>query len=225
MNWLRQWPPAWPDIDDPAVLAALAKVPRDRFVPPGQRNQAYEDIPLAIGQGQTISQPYIVALMTQALHLTRASRVLEIGTGSGYQAAILAQLTPHVWSVEILPELAGAAAARLDGLGYAVTTKVGDGRLGWPEEAPFDAIIVTAAAAEVPPVLASQLADRGRLVIPLGESQWEQILWLIERQRETYQATVLADVRFVPLVASSTEQTTDPELAEIRRRLKQAFHR
>ena len=164
------WPPPWPDITDRAVLAAIAAVPRHRFVPPQQQAQAYEDAPLPIGLGQTISQPYIVALMTQALHLTPTSRVLEIGTGSGYQSAVLASITPHVWSVEMLAELAGAARERLHRLGYPVEVKAGDGRLGWPEHAPYDGIIVTAAAPDVPPALVAQLADTGRLVIPVGET-------------------------------------------------------
>ena len=145
------WPPPWPDITDRAVLGAIAAVPRYRFVPPQYQARAYDDAPLPIGLGQTISQPYIVALMTQALRLTPASRVLEIGTGSGYQSAVLASITPHVWSVETLAELAGTARERLHGLGYPVAVKAGDGRLGWPEHAPYDGIIVTAAAPDVRP--------------------------------------------------------------------------
>src|SRR5512139_2199071 len=123
----KHWPPHWPDISDPAVLAAMAAVPRHLFVPPHYRDQAYEDIPLPIGHGQTISQPYIVALMTQALRLSPHSHVLEIGTGSGYQAAVLAHITPHVWSVETVGELAEAAQERLHGLGYRVVVRAGDG--------------------------------------------------------------------------------------------------
>ena len=156
-------------------------VPRHRFVPPQHQERAYDDAPLPIGLGQTISQPYIVALMTQALRLTPASRVLEIGTGSGYQSAVLASITPHVWSVETLAELAGTARERLHGLGYPVEVKAGDGRLGWPEHAPYDGIIVTAAAPDVPPALVAQLADAGRLVIPVGETSWNQTLWLIKK--------------------------------------------
>lgn len=198
-----QWPPRWPDITDAAVLDALRAVPRHRFVPPEYRAQAYADVPLSIGHRQTISQPYIIALMTQALHLTADCHVLEIGTGSGYQAAILAQITPYVRSVETLAELAGAARERLTGLGYSVEVKVGDGCLGWPEHAPYDAIIVTAAATEIPPALVVQLAEGGRLVIPVGENAWDQVLWLIEKRLGQLQARRLADVRFVPLVASS----------------------
>ena len=175
------WPPHWPDITDRAVLGAIAAVPRHRFVPPQYQERAYDDAPLPIGLGQTISQPYIVALMTQALRLTPASRVLEIGTGSGYQSAVLASITPHVWSVETLAELAGSARERLHGLGYPVEVKADDGRLGWPEHAPYDGIIVTAAAPDVPPALVAQLTDTGRLVIPVGETSWNQTLWLIKK--------------------------------------------
>jgi protein-L-isoaspartate(D-aspartate) O-methyltransferase len=218
------WPPQWPDITDTAVRAAIAAVPRHLFVPAEHRRQAYEDMPLPIGRGQTISQPYIVALMTQALRLTPASRVLEIGTGSGYQAAILAQITPHVRSIETLPDLAEGARARLYGLGYPVAVRVGDGRLGWPEQAPFDGIIVTAAATDVPPALAAQLGEYGRLVIPVGASLWDQCLWLIEKARGRLRRELLAEVRFVPLVATtSREQPEDPTLADVRRELSMLF--
>jgi len=216
------WPPHWPDVTDPAVLAAVAEVPRHLFVPEKYRDEAYEDRPLPIGQGQTISQPYIVALMTQALRLTPTSRVLEIGTGSGYQSAILAHITPHVWSVETLPELAATARERLHGLGYPVEVKVGDGRLGWPEHAPYDAVIVTAGAPDVPPALMAQLTDDGRLVIPVGESLWDQRLWLIEKTAGRLRGRVLAEVRFVPLVAdASRPEPEDEALAEIRRELNE----
>ncbi|PKO21164.1 MAG: protein-L-isoaspartate O-methyltransferase [Chloroflexi bacterium HGW-Chloroflexi-1] len=220
------WPPRWPDVTDPAVLRAVAEVPRHLFVPEKYRAEAYEDRPLPIGQGQTISQPYIVALMTQALRLTATSRVLEIGTGSGYQSAILAQITPHVWSVETLAELAATARERLHGLGYPVKVKAGDGRLGWPEHAPYDAVIVTAAAPDVPPALVAQLADDGRLVIPVGEGLWDQRLWLIEKSVGRLRARVLAEVRFVPLVASSSRpEPEDEALAEIRRELNELLNR
>lgn len=223
----KHWPPRWHDITDPAVLAALAAVPRHLFVPPAHREAAYEDTALPIGQGQTISQPYIVALMTQALALTRESRVLEIGTGSGYQAAILAQITPHVWSVETLPELARSAAERLRGLGCPVQIKVGDGRLGWPEHAPYDGIIVTAAAPEPPPALVAQLKIGGRLVIPIGESAWDQVLWLVEKvTAERLTAHWLADVRFVPLVPGrASAEPADPALDAIRQELRRALQR
>jgi protein-L-isoaspartate(D-aspartate) O-methyltransferase len=222
----KNWPPRWPDVSDPAVLAAMAVVPRHLFVPPQYRDQAYEDIPLPIGQGQTISQPYIVALMTQALGLHADSRVLEIGTGSGYQSAILAHITPHVWSVETIVELAEAARERLLGLGFGVQVRAGDGRLGWPEFAPYDAVIVTAASPDVPPALVMQLADGGRLVIPVGEGSWDQVLWLIRNEGDRLNRQYLADVRFVPLVTSSSR--SDPEdaaLEEIRRQLQSLFAR
>ncbi len=218
------WPPSWPDITDRAVLHALATVPRHLFVPEHYRDQAYDDIPLPIGCGQTISQPYIVALMTQALHLKPTSRVLEVGTGSGYQAAILAQITPHVWSIETLPDLAQTARERLAALGYPVQVRVGDGRLGWPEHAPFDGIIVTAAAPDVPPALVAQLAEGGRLVIPVGETAWNQLLWLIQKSRGRLRRELLAEVRFVPLVATAPiNQEEDPALAEVRQQLQDLF--
>ncbi len=220
-----RWPPLWPDVTDPLVLAAIAAVPRHLFVPPQHRDDAYADIPLPIGHGQTISQPYIVALMTQALRLTHESRVLEIGAGSGYQAAILVQITPHVWSVEMLPELARTAEERLHGLSYPVTVKIGDGRLGWSEHAPYDAIIVTAASPDVPPALVAQLGDGGRLVIPVGETVWEQTLWLLVKTRGKLRREFLGEVRFVPLVGSpaSAAAEGDAALAEIRRELDELF--
>jgi protein-L-isoaspartate(D-aspartate) O-methyltransferase len=223
----KHWPPHWPDVTDKDVCAALARVPRHLFVPPEYRDRAYEDIPLPIGLGQTISQPYIVALMTQALRLTPTSRVLEIGTGSGYQSAVLACITPHVWSVETLAALAGPARERLHGLGYPVEVRAGDGRLGWSEHAPYDAIIVTAAAPDAPPALVAQLAENGRLVIPVGETAWDQMLWLIEKRRGGLRGEVLAEVRFVPLVAtvSRAAEAEDPALVEVRRQLHELFRR
>jgi protein-L-isoaspartate(D-aspartate) O-methyltransferase len=223
----HNWPPPWPAITDRAVLAAMTAVPRHRFVPPQYEERAYDDAPLPIGLGQTISQPYIVALMTQALRLTSTSRVLEIGTGSGYQSAVLASITPQVWSVETLAELAGAARERLHGLGYLVEVKAGDGRLGWPEHAPYDGIIVTAAAAEVPPALVAQLADAGRLVIPVGETTWNQTLWLIEKTAGRLAREFLCEVRFVPLVAAASRGTEveNPTLAATRRQLREMFER
>ena len=221
------WPPPWPGITDRAVLAAIAAVPRHRFVPAQYQAQAYDDAPLPIGLGQTISQPYIVALMTQALRLTPASRVLEIGTGSGYQSAVLASITPHVWSVETLAELAGAARERLHGLGYAVAITSGDGRLGWPEHAPYDGIIVTAAAPDAPPALVAQLSRNGRLVIPVGETAWDQTLWLIRRVEGRLEREFLCEVRFVPLIATASRsaEMEDPALADIRRQLREMFGR
>ncbi|OQA42559.1 MAG: Protein-L-isoaspartate O-methyltransferase [Chloroflexi bacterium ADurb.Bin325] len=226
MRGREGWPPRWSDITDPAVRAALAATPRHLFVPPELRDEAYEDIALPIGQGQTISQPYIVALMTQALRLTPDSRVLEIGTGSGYQTAILAHITPHVWSVEVLPELARAAGERLQGLGCPAMLKVGDGSLGWPEYAPYDAVMVTAAGAEIPPALVQQLAPGGRLVMPVGGSAWDQMLWLVEKgPDDALYAERLAEVRFVPLVARRRPPDADPALAALRRRLHELLTR
>jgi protein-L-isoaspartate(D-aspartate) O-methyltransferase len=194
----------------------MATVPRHLFVPREYEDQAYDDAPLPIGLNQTISQPFIVALMTQALELTGDSRVLEIGTGSGYQAAVLATITPHVWSVEALPILADSARERLARLGYRAEVKTGDGRLGWPESAPYDAIIVTAAPASVPPALVRQLAPRGRLVVPVGANQWDQWLWLIRKDAAgRLSAKRLGEVRFVPLVSRSEPSDADAGLAAI----------
>jgi protein-L-isoaspartate(D-aspartate) O-methyltransferase len=221
-----KWPPHWSDITDPAVLAALADVPRHLFVPADMRGEAYDDVALPIGCGQTISQPYIVALMTQALGLTPQSRVLDVGTGSGYQAAILAHITPNVWGVEAAPELAEAAQARLTALGLRVAVRVGDGRMGWPEHAPYDGITVGASAAETPPALVAQLADPGRLVIPLGDTPWDQRLWLIEKSGGRLAREYLGDVRFVPLIeTSSGADVEDGMLADIRQALRRLFGR
>jgi protein-L-isoaspartate(D-aspartate) O-methyltransferase len=188
-------------VKEERVLAAMAKVPRHEFVPSDEVDQAYDDHPLPIGFGQTISQPYIVALMTELLEVESGEKVLEIGTGSGYQAAVLAELTDQVYTVEIIPELARAAAHRLDRLGYEeVTVRTGDGYLGWPEAAPFDAIIVTAAPDHVPPPLLQQLADGGRMVIPVGPPGGYQTLWLItERGGQTFSENITG-VTFVPLL-------------------------
>jgi protein-L-isoaspartate(D-aspartate) O-methyltransferase len=168
-------------IRDPAVLQAMRATPRHLFVPQPLADMAYSDRPLPIGYGATISQPYIVALMTELLAPSASSRVLEIGSGSGYQAAILAQLAAHVYTIEIVPELAGSAAARLRSLGYRnVTVKQGDGYLGWADQAPFDRIILTAAPSEVPPTLIDQLARGGKLVAPVGYP-FDQDLVVIEK--------------------------------------------
>ncbi len=160
------------DITDPRVLAAMAKVPRDRFVPAHLAPQAYDDNPLSIGSGQTISQPYIVALMSQWAEVKPGDKVLEVGTGSGYQAAVLAELAGQVFTIELRPELAEAARTRLRDLGYGrVQGRAGDGYQGWPEEAPFDAILVTATAPAVPPALKAQLKEGGRLIIPVGPAR------------------------------------------------------
>jgi protein-L-isoaspartate(D-aspartate) O-methyltransferase len=189
------------DIRDPRVLRAMAKVPRHLFVPPHLRAQAYADRPLPIGQGQTISQPYIVALMTQLVRPQPGDKVLEIGTGSGYQAAVLAELAGEVYTIEIIPELAEQAKRRLKELGYEnIHVRTGDGYKGWPEVAPFDAIVVTAAPSHVPPPLLEQLADGGRLVIPVDTSIYQQTLKLITRQGDNYREEDITGVAFVPLV-------------------------
>jgi protein-L-isoaspartate(D-aspartate) O-methyltransferase len=176
-------------------------VPRHLFVPPRHQFDAYGDHPLPIGYGQTISQPYIVALMTELLHLDPADRALEIGTGCGYQTAVLAEIAAEVYSVEIVPELAAAAVQRLQELGYTnVHVRQGDGYEGWAEHAPYAGIIVTAAAPEVPPPLVEQLADGGRLVIPVGTRLGGQDLLLLEKQGERVQRTNYGGVLFVPLV-------------------------
>ncbi len=187
-------------VSDAAVLAAMRRLPRHRFVPDQYVAAAYEDHPLPIGYGQTISQPYIVALMTQALKVGPGQRVLEVGTGSGYQAAVLGEMDVEVYTVEIVPELAQQAAARLADLGYAnVHVQQADGYFGWPEHAPYDAIIVTAAPDHLPAPLAQQLKEGGRLVIPIGPQGAVQTLWLFEKQAGELQASNLGNVMFVPL--------------------------
>ena len=187
-------------VTDPAVLAAMRVVPRHLFVPTELINLAYHDNPLPIGLGQTISQPYIVALMTEALKLEPGMRVLEIGTGSGYQAAVLAEMGMQVYTIEILPELAEHATETLTYLGYTdVHTLTGDGYFGWEENAPFDRIIVTAAPDHLPQPLARQLIEGGRLVIPIGPVGAFQTLWLFEKIDGELQATNLGGVSFVPL--------------------------
>jgi protein-L-isoaspartate(D-aspartate) O-methyltransferase len=185
-------------VEAPAVLRAMRSVPRHVFVPEGERARAYDDSPLSIGRGQTISQPYIVALMTELARLDPTSRVLEIGTGCGYQTAVLAACAGSVWTVELEPELAEKAAKTLAVLGVSnVHRRVGDGSLGWPEAAPFDAILVTAAPADVPPALWDQLAVSGRLVIPLGTSH--QDLWVFTREPDGMRRESIIPVRFVLL--------------------------
>ena len=189
------------DITDPRVLAALGKVPRERFVPEDLRSLAYEDHPLPIGRGQTISQPYIVALMTQWAEIKPGDKVLEVGTGSGYQAAVLAELTDRVFTIELLPQLAEAARTRLHDLGYGrVQVHSGDGYKGWPQEAPFDAILVTATAKEVPPALKEELKEGGRLVIPVGLPDSVQELLLLRKVKGDLKEEQRVPVRFVPLV-------------------------
>ncbi len=192
-------------ISTPAVLAAIRAVPRHLFVPPELRGQAYEDYPLPIGYGQTISQPYIVAFMTDLLGPRNESKVLEIGTGSGYQAAVLSVLAREVLTIEIVPELARPAEQTLRKLGYRnVRVRVGDGYKGWPEEAPFDRIILTAAPPEVPRALVDQLKPGGRLVAPEGRSAWDQQLVVVDKTADNkLKRREVLPVRFVPMVPAS----------------------
>ena len=186
-------------IKDPLTLDAMRTVPRHAFVPSSAAGaDAYGDHPLPIGHGQTISQPYIVAFMTEALGLQKGAHVLEVGTGSGYQAAVLAQIAERVYSVEILPALADEARARLGRLGYRnVQVRVGDGYQGWPEVGPFDGIMVTAAAPRVPEPLKAQLRDGGRLVIPVGDQSQE--LMVVTRKGDAFEEKRILPVRFVPM--------------------------
>jgi len=191
-------------IGDRKVLEAMGTVPRHLFVPEDLRRKAYADYPLPIGEGQTISQPYVVALMTEALGLEGKERILEIGTGSGYQAAVLAEIVPEVYSIEIIPVLADRARATLKRTGYeAVRLKTGDGYEGWPEKAPFDAIIVTAAANHIPPPLIDQLAAGGRLVLPLGRTTHLQVLTLVTKGKDGLVVDQMGAVRFVPMVGDA----------------------
>ncbi|WP_085032486.1 protein-L-isoaspartate(D-aspartate) O-methyltransferase [Ensifer aridi] len=186
---------------DPAVLTTMGKVPRHLFVPNEQRSAAYRDRPLPIGYGQTISQPFIVALMTDLINVGPGDSVLEIGTGSGYQAAVLSPLAGKVYSIEIIPQLGERAAARLAELRYNnVEVRVGDGYYGWPARAPFDGIVVTAAASHIPPPLVEQLAKGGRMVVPVGGPFATQFLMLVEKRRDGSITTrQLLPVSFVPL--------------------------
>ena len=187
-------------ITDEKVLAAMQKVERHRFVPLDYRAEAYEDYPLPIGDGQTISQPYIVAFMSEALELKAADKVLEIGTGSGYQAAVLAEICDSVFTVEIYPGLAGSASDILQELNYKnVFVRVGDGYEGWSEHAPFNAIIVTCAPKQIPQPLQDQLAEGGRMIIPVG-SDYTQELILLEKKKGKIQKKNVLPVRFVPMI-------------------------
>jgi protein-L-isoaspartate(D-aspartate) O-methyltransferase len=186
------------DVRDPRTLKAMREVPRHEFVPPELRDQAYADHPLPIGHRQTISQPYIVAFMTEALRLTGSEKVLEVGTGSGYQAAVLAELVDEVYSIEIVEPLAREAGERLARLGYAnVHVRAGDGYRGWPEQAPFDAIMVTAAAPRVPEPLKQQLKDGGRMVLPVGDDFQELVV--LTRRGDVFEESSVLPVRFVPM--------------------------
>ena len=189
-------------IADTLVLQVMEQIPRHEFVPHSLRDLAYRDGPLPIGQGQTISQPYIVAFMTQSLGLAAGDRVLEIGTGSGYQAAVLARLVEHVYSIEIIPSLGDSARALLQRQGCDnVTVRIGDGYLGWPSEAPFDAIMVTAAPDHVPPALVEQLVEGGRMVLPVGD-RYQELLRLTKRDGQIHTESLLP-VRFVPMTGEA----------------------
>jgi len=190
---------------DPKVITALGAVPRHEFVPPALRANAYANVPLPIGSGQTISQPYIVAIMSHLLGVQPGDRVYELGTGSGYQAAILAEMGVEVYSVEIVPELAERARETLRRLGYKnVKVRTGDGYLGWPEAAPFAGIVVTAAADHVPQPLIDQLAPEGRLVMPVGPAGWVQQLVVMEKTEDgTLERTEVLPVQFVPVTGPS----------------------
>ncbi len=189
-------------IRDPATLQAMRTVPRHEFVPPGLVSAAYENRPLPIGLGQTISQPYIVAYQTEVVRPREGCKILEVGTGSGYQAAVLAAAGARVYTMEIFAELATSARQRLERLGYRATVRHGDGNLGWPEEAPFDAIVVTAAASHVPPALIEQLKPGGRMVIPVGSMHGAQNLLAIDKEPSgTVRTRILLPVAFVPMLS------------------------
>jgi protein-L-isoaspartate(D-aspartate) O-methyltransferase len=194
-------------INDGRVLAAMAKVPREEFIPPQSREASYEDGPLSIGYGQTISQPYIVAFMTEQLRPKPNDRVLEVGTGSGYQAAILGELVAEVYTIEIIEPLTRTAEATLQRLGYKnVHVKAGDGYKGWPENSPFDAIIVTCAPDHVPQPLIDQLKEGGRMIIPVGGSFGNQELYLLEKQNGQLQRRAVLPVRFVPMTGEAKQK-------------------
>ena len=192
------------NIRNPRVLAAMAKVPRHRFVPKEYWDEAYEDHPLPIGYGQTISQPFIVAFMTEAIDPQPDDKVLEIGTGSGYQAAILAELVKEVYTIEIVPELGRRAQRTLEELGYTnVHVRIGDGYRGWPEAAPFDAILLTCAPDHVPPPLTQQLKEGGRMILPVtGTFGMQELILLLKKDGKLYERAVLP-VRFVPMVGEA----------------------
>jgi protein-L-isoaspartate(D-aspartate) O-methyltransferase len=194
-------------IKDKSVLEAMGKIPRELFVEESLRSRAYSDQPLPIGEGQTISQPYVVALMTEALRLKPSDRVLEIGTGSGYQAAVLAEIVKEVYTVEIRKTLAEAAARRLKALGYKnIEVKFGDGYFGWEEHAPFDAIIITASANHIPPPLIKQLKEGGRLILPLGSTLFYQTLTLATKEKGELKMEQMGGVLFVPMIGETEKK-------------------
>jgi len=194
-------------IQDTAVLGAMSRIPRHLFVPEDVRSRAYGDHPLPIGEGQTISQPYVVALMSEALKLRPVERILEIGTGSGYQAAVLAEIVKEVYTIEIRRVLADRASKTLKDLGYRnVYIKCADGYHGWEEHAPFDAIIITASANHIPPPLIKQLKEGGRLIVPLGRTVYYQVLTLATKNKEGLDVVQLGDVAFVPMVGEAQKE-------------------
>lgn len=194
-------------VKDPKVLKAMSRIARERFVEKGFAEQAYEDHPLPIGEGQTISQPYVVAFMTEALKMKPADRVLEIGTGSGYQAAVLAEIVTKVYTVEIRKGLAERAERLLRDLGYRnIKVKYGDGYFGWQEHGPYDAIIVTAAANHIPPPLIRQLKEGGRLIIPLGSTIYSQMLTIATKKKGELDVVQLVSVAFVPMVGEAEKK-------------------
>ena len=190
-------------VEDPRVLDVMKVVERHKFVPEKYSESAYKDGPLPIGHGQTISQPFIVAFMTENLKLEPSHKVLEIGTGSGYQAAVLSELCDHVYTIEIVDELANESAERLGRLGFNnITVRSGDGYKGWPEEAPFDRIMVTAAPEEIPELLTEQLAEEGVMVIPVGKQYEIQYLWVITKEADgSIKKEKILPVRFVPMIS------------------------
>ncbi|MFO8085551.1 MAG: protein-L-isoaspartate(D-aspartate) O-methyltransferase [Desulfobacterales bacterium] len=193
-------------ISDQRVLKAMGKVPRHRFVPHALKDRSYGDHPLAIGEGQTISQPYIVALMTESLQLSEGDRVLEIGTGSGYQAAVLAEIVDEVYSVEIREKLYQQASMVLRNTGcHNVNTRLGDGYFGWKEVSPFDAVMITASVDHIPPPLLSQLKDGGKLILPLGNPFSYQNLTLVTRKGEDYSVKQITGVLFVPMTGRALQ--------------------
>ena len=194
-------------IKDRKVLEVMGNIPRHLFVDEGLRNRAYSDYPLPIGEGQTISQPYVVASMTEALKLKSSDRVLEIGTGSGYQTAVLAEIVKEVYTIEIRKSLADMAAKRLKNLGYKnVKVKYADGYFGWQEYAPFDAIIITAAANHIPPPLIKQLKEGGRLILPLGSTVYYQNLTLVTKKKGDLDVEQMGSVAFVPMIGEAEKK-------------------